>query len=570
MQLLLTSLLASLPTLLLTLILAAPLVVCLPLAAQAAEVVPGAGSILQQIQPINPPAPSSNGTGLLIEDGGRTNLPPSAPFLVKSIQLSGNTVFDTAALHALVADAEGKNLTLSQLGDLAARLTDYYQSHGYPLARAIVPAQTIQAGAVRIQIIEARYGKIQLDNHSRVTDSLIGATLSPLQGGQAVAQLPLDHALLLLSDIPGVAISATLKPGDAVGTSDLQVDADATPAVTGNVALDNYGNRYTGRTRLAGTVDFIGPLHHGDVLSLTALSSGSGLNYGGLSYESLLDGRGTRLGASYTALHYELGDTLDALDGHGTAQVESLWLKRPFMRNRDINVYGQIQYDHKQLDDHIDTASIRTDRHLDNLTASLAGDLHDSVLSGSISTWNVGWTVGRVDFDDDTARQVDAATANARGSFSKWTANFFRLQSLSARDALYLTLSGQWANSDLDPAEKMVAGGPYTVRAYDIGAESGDTGILGSAEFRHELVQVKSGPLQAVAFFDAERVTVNHTAWIAGTNGVTLRGAGLGLKWAGIDQWRGRIYVAVPIGRTPELIGTNNSVHAWLEIGKGF
>jgi hemolysin activation/secretion protein len=557
MQLLLTSLLAS-------------VVVCTPLAAQAAEAPPGAGSILQQIQPVNPPMPSSNGTGLLIEEGGRTNLPPSAPFLVNSIQLSGNTVFDTVTLHALVADAEGKNLTLSQLGDLAARLTDYYRSHGYPLARAIVPAQTIQAGAVRIQIIEARYGKIQLDNHSRVTDSLIGATLSPLQGGQAVAQLPLDHALLLLSDIPGVAISATLKPGDAVGTSDLQVDADATPAVTGNVALDNYGNRYTGRARLAGTVDFIDPLHHGDVLSLTALSSGRGLNYGGLSYESLLDGRGTRLGASYTALHYELGDTLDALDGHGTAQVESLWLKSPFMRSHDINVYGQIQYDHKQLDDHIDTASIRTDRHLDNLTASLAGDLHDSVLSGSVSTWNVGWTVGRVDFDDDTARQADAATANAQGSFSKWTANFFRLQSLSARDALYLTLSGQWANSNLDPAEKMVAGGPYTVRAYDIGAESGDTGILGSAEFRHELVQVKGGPLQAVAFFDAERVTVNHTAWIAGTNGVTLRGAGLGLKWAGIDQWRGRIYVAAPIGRMPELIGTNKSVHAWLEIGKGF
>jgi hemolysin activation/secretion protein len=552
------------------LLLAATLAVFMPLAAQAAEAPPGAGSILQQIQPANPPAPSSNGTGLSIEQDGRTNLPPSAPFPVKSIQLSGNTVVDTATLHALVADAEGKNLTLSQLGDLAARLTDYYRSHGYPLARAIVPAQTIQASAVRIEIIEARYGKIQLDNHSRVSDSLIGSTLSPLQGGQAVAQRPLDHALLLLSDIPGIAVSATLKPGDAVGTSDLQVDAGATPAVTGNVALDNYGNRYTGRARLAGTVDFIDPLHHGDVLSLTALTSGSGLNYGGLSYESLLDGRGTRLGASYTALHYELGDTLETLDGHGTAQVESLWLKSPFMRSHDGNVYGQLQYDHKQLDDHIDTASIRTDRHLDNLTASLAGDLHDSVLSGSVSTWNVGWTVGRVDFDDGAARQVDTATAHAQGSFSKWTANFFRLQSLSARDTLYLTLSGQWANSNLDPAEKMVAGGPYTVRAYDIGAESGDTGLLGSAEFRHELVQVMNGPLQAVAFFDVERATVNHSAWIAGMNGVTLRGAGLGLNWAGADQWRGRIYLAAPIGRTPELIGSNNSVHAWAEIAKGF
>jgi len=63
-----------------------------------------------------------------------------------------------------------------------------------------VPAQTIQVGAVRIEIIEARYGKIQLDNHSRVSDSLIGSTLSPLQGGRR-GQRPLDHALLLLSDI---------------------------------------------------------------------------------------------------------------------------------------------------------------------------------------------------------------------------------------------------------------------------------------------------------------------------------------------------------------------------------
>ncbi len=116
----------------------------------------------------------------------------------------------------------------------------------------------------------------------------------------------------------------------------------------------------------------------------------------------------------------------------------------------------------------------------------------------------------------------------------------------------------------------MVAGGPYTVRAYDIGVESGDTGILGSAEFRHDLIQIKNGPLQAVAFFDGQRVTINRTAWIAGVNAVTLRGAGLGLKWAGAGQWHGRIYVPAPIGGTPDLIGTNKSVHAWVEIGKGF
>jgi hemolysin activation/secretion protein len=541
-----------------------------PLAALGAEVVPGAGSILQQIQPPAVLAPSSNGTGLIIEQDGRANLPPSAPFLVKRIEFSGNTRFEAPTLHALVADAEGKNLTLPQLGEVAGRITVYYHNHGYFLARAVIPAQTIREGMVQIQIVEARYGKIALENHSRVRDSLLHETLSRLQSGQEIGQSPLDRTLLLLSDIPGVAIAATLRPGEQVGTSDMLVDTAATSPVTGSVALDNYGNHFTGRTRFGGTVNFVNPLHDGDDLSLSALSSGSHMTYGNVSYDSLLNGEGTRIGAAYSALHYELGDTLESVGGHGTAQVESLWAKQPFMRSYDASVYGQLQYDHKQLNDRIDAASIRTDRHLDNITAGIAGDLRDTVLAGSVSTWNIGWTFGRVGFDDANAEQADAATANTNGRFSKWTANLFRQQSLSPRTALYLTVSGQWANGNLDPAEKMVAGGPYTVRAYDMGIESGDAGILVSGEFRHQLGEVQNGQWQAVAFLDGERLTVNHTPWVAAVNGVTLSGTGLGLNWIGASQWHGRVYVAAPIGSTPELVGTNKSVHAWLEVGKGF
>lgn len=270
----------------------AALLVALPALAAAQIVVPGAGDILQQMAPLTPPAPSPSGTGLTIERADGAKLPPSAPFLVQRIQITGNTLFDTAVLHALVANAQGQSLSLTQLGELAARITSYYQSHGYPLARAIIPAQTIAAGAVRIEVIEASYGKISLDNNSRVKDALLQATLAPLQSGQVIGQTGLDHALLLVSDIPGVVTGATLKPGDAVGTSDLLVSTTPGPTVTGNVVLDNYGNQYTGRARIGGTVNVINPLQHGDVLSVSGLSSGSGLNYARLGYETLLNGRG--------------------------------------------------------------------------------------------------------------------------------------------------------------------------------------------------------------------------------------------------------------------------------------
>jgi hemolysin activation/secretion protein len=542
----------------------------MPLAVHAAEpVLPGAGSILQQTQPVMPPAPSATGTGLAIEQPGGGTLPPSVPFLVKAIQLSGNTAFDTPTLHALIAEAEGKSLTLPQLGQVAARITDYYQSHGYPLDRAIIPAQTIKDGMVRIVVIEARYGQIALDNRSRVVDPLLQATLAPLQSGQAISDAPLNHALLLLSDIPGVAVVPTLKPGETVGTSDLQVQMDPTPALTGNAALDNDGNRYTGRVRLGGTVSAIDPMQHGDTLSLSGLTSVD-MDYGSLSYDSLLNGAGTRLGGAYSALHYILGDTLAPLDGHGSAEVESLWVKQPFVRTPTINLYGQLQYDHKQLDDAIGAGDLHTDRHLDNVTASLAGDVRDRLLSGGVNTWSLGWTSGRAGFDDASAQLADAATANTQGRFSLWNVNLSRLQHVSASDALYVAISGQWSNANLDPAEKMIAGGAYTVRAYDMGALSADTGILASAEWRHDLGVLWHGRIQAVGFADREHVTINHTVWAAGPNSATLSGAGVGLNWSWPGQWNAKASIAAPLGSTPTLIGTNNSARMWLALSKGF
>jgi hemolysin activation/secretion protein len=554
------------------------LLVLSPLAVWAADVAaPGAGSLLQQLQPVKPTAPSSTGTGLAIERKGDGRLPSSAPFMVKTVLISGNEKIDTPTLHALVADTEGKTITLPQLGELAARITQYYRSHGYPLARAFIPAQTIQSGLVRIEIMEARYGKIQFDNRSRVDDTLLQDTLAPLHSGQTIGQTGLDRALLLISDIPGVVSHTTLKAGEQVGTSDLLINAEPSPLVTGNLTVDGYGNRYTGRPRVNGTVNVINPLGRGDVLSLTGLSSGSGLNYGSISYESLLNGQGTRLGASYSALDYELSGSLSALDAHGTAQTGSVWGRHPLIRSRDFNLYGLIQYDRLELRDRVDVSDIKIYRHLDNGTLGVSGDMRDTLLTGGVNTWALAWTGGHVGFDNPEAQAADAATVKTEGLFSKWNATLSRLQSLSQKDSLFLSFAGQWAQDNLDSSRKMIVGGPYTVRGYDMGAVSGDSGYIGTAELRHDLGSGPFGQFQAVGFIDSAQVTVNQNPWYSGTNRATLSGAGGGLNWlgpklgwVGASQLSARAFIATPVGPVPELVGKTDSVRAWLEMGMGF
>lgn len=545
----------------------------LPLTALAADtLVPSAGLILQQVQPATPLLPSDNAAGLKIEGQASTSLPASAPFMVGAFELSGNVLFETAHLQALIASEIGKKLTLVELGAVAQRITNHYHSHDYPLARAIVPAQTIRDGVVHIDIIEARYGQIRLDNRSPVIDSLLTATLAPLQTGHPISQAEMDHALLLLSDVPGVVVLAVLKPGAAVGSSDLQINTTPGPTQSGNLVLDGYGSRYTGRERLSGSVSFINPLHHGDTVTLSGLSSGNGMNYARVAYESLLNGRGTHLGGAYSALQYGLGDPLAALQSHGSAQVASAWLKHTLVRNRNTNTYGQIQFDALKLKDHIDASAppTRTDRHLANLTLSLTGDSRDTWLTSAVSAWNLSLTSGRVTFDDAAAQLADAASAQTAGQFSKINVNLVRLEGLSAQSTLYLAFSGQWARRNLDASQKMTAGGPYTVRAYDMGDISGDSGFVLTLEWRHELGQAWAGQWQAVVFLDSAAIKVNQSLWTSGSNDAVLRGLGLGLNWAGADQWSARIYLATPLGSIPALVGTSTKVRAWMELAKRF
>ncbi len=544
-----------------------PLVAALLMSAAAAsayaDVTPNAGTILQQLQPTLPSSPTTSTPSLQTPPKAAPALPESAPFLVKQLRITGNTLFPIDTLHALVADQEGKALTLRQVGDLAGRITAYYQNHGYQLTRAVIPAQTIQGGVVVIQVIEARYGKVQLDNQSQVRDSLLQSTLSPLHSGTVIDDRSLNRSLLLLSDIPGVGVAATLKPGSDVATSDLTVAAGQNPTTFANVSLDNYGNRYTDRGRLSANFNVINPLHLGDVLSTTLLTTGNGMNYGRLAYEALVNGLGTRAGVSYSYLHYRLGENIEDLDANGTATLGSAWIRHPLLRSRDANVYVQAQFDRKQLDDRIDATDLRTDRHLNNWVLGLNGDLRDDLLAGAINLWSLGVTSGQVVLDDVNT------TAQSQGSFSKFNLNLSRLQGLTPSNSLYVNVAAQWSDVNLDSAEKMTVGGPYSVRAYDIGALSGDTGYAGTVELRHELGQGSLGYWQAIAFVDSAYVKVNRHATTADNSG-SLSGAGVGLNWRGPDQWQASLSVANRLGNAPSLVDDQSSVRGWASLTKAF
>ena len=535
-----------------------------------AQVYPGSGALLQEVQPAAPESAPNAQPGLTIQPQIAPSVNDTTPLPVTKITVSGNTSFDTDTLHGLVANGEGRTLTLAQLNALAQTITDYYHAHGYPLARAYLPPQAIEHGTVRIAVLEARYGDVKIMNDSRVADGPLAAVLAPLRPGDLITQDVLDSRLLLLGDLPGVIPRATLSPGAAVGTADLAVQADAGALVSGSVTADDLGNRYTGRARLGANLNINSPLRLGDLLSVNVLSSGRGLNYGRLAYQLPITGSGTRIGAAYSALTYRLSGDLDDLEAHGTASAASVWLSHPFVRSQNVNITGSLQFNHKRFDDRIDVAGLVNKRHTDSATFSLDATRRDGFGGGGITLARVSVTPGRLSFTNAQAEANDAATVKTAGSYARWNATLARLQTLTTTTRLYASLSGQYSPDNLDPSEQFLLGGANSVRGYEIATLGGASGYLATIELRHDLRLPLPGQWQGTLFADTGAVRRNAHPVGTDPNVAHISDVGLALDWSGPDQWVGRVQVAIPVGATPVIAGERPSARAWLQLTKGF
>jgi hemolysin activation/secretion protein len=543
------------------------LVIAVPSGAAVGQVIPGSGELLQQTTRRTLPNPSSD-TGLTVKEPAAQPLPPSDPFMVRHIEISGNTLVSSPELRSLVQPSEGKMLNLPLLQELADRITKRYQDHGYLLSRAYVPPQTLSDGSVRIAVLEARYSAVVVSNTSRVSDALLKSYVRELEPGAPVTESVLQRSLLLLSDLPGAVVNSTLAPGADPGTTDLRLSASPGSPDSGSFGLDNAGNRYTGRERLSAAVNVNDPLRRGDVLSLNAMTSGPDLSFGRVGYQTLLEnGEGTTVGAGLSALYYHLGNGLSDLHAHGTAEVETLTALQPLIRSIAGNLFVQVAFNAKQLRDETDASDIHTDRHTDALTMTLAGDRRDSL---GISNMSLDISVGRLGFDNAAAEEANLGTARTAGSYAKYTLSLARLQGLSESNSLYVAVNGQGADKNLDSSEQFFLGGPNSVRAYDVGTIGGALGALASAELRHNFGVSTHGTWQAILFADSGAVRIYKNVFDPGDNSAALSGAGIGLNWAGGNGWTAALTVAKPIGAVPTLVGAAASSRVWLELHKAF
>lgn len=515
---------------------------------------PDAGAIQQQMdrtlkQPAAPVTPAAKAAPAPAESQGQ------AQVTVSRFEFVGNTLIGSEALSQLSRDSLGKPLSLTDLRMVSEKVRQAYSDAGW-MAQVFLPAQEIESGQVKIQIVEARLGQTVFTGAvprvelSRL-QALVGAQLN---AGEPIRNASLERALMLLSDTPGVLTSANFMQGQQAGQTDLVVNVVNKPVVSGSAGLDNMGSKLTGIERLTGTLNIASPMGLGDLVSLSGLKT-SGSDFVRAVYSLPVGADGWRLGAHASGMNYQ---TLAPNNFSGQATTYGLDVSYPIVRGQTRNLNFNGTLDNKAFRNDV-AGVLASDYHITVANLGLSANAQDAWAGGGISSVALVLSGGQV---SPTPLLSDAST---QGQFRKWQLNLARMQTLVPGLTANVAWQLQRANKNLDSSEKLYLGGVYGVRAYPMSEGSAKDGEMLNVELSQQL----PNDLVLSGFYDWAQAR-NPEATEAALRRYSLRGMGVSMTWQALSQWQIKATAARRLGDNPLPAATYGASRLWVSANYSF
>lgn len=397
--------------------------------------------------------------------------------LLRKFLFTGQQKIAVVELEKLTQGYLGKEITVEELEQAAAEVSNYCRQQGYTVATAVIPQQSVENGIVEIRIFLGTLGKVVIENKSLMHDAAARAFTASLKHDGYAKTNSIEMVLNNFNSLPGIDAVGILSAGDKIGSTDLKITIKDSKAVDSIIYSDNYGGKYSGRYRYGFQTTLNNPGRIGDKIFVGGMLSNEAMHNYNLGYEMPIGSRGSRLGISYSQMDYTLGDYFALLDAVGRAKTLSIYTSTPLV-NTSSNylsiIYG---YDNRQLKDEMRSFGElgNSKKHSNTLHSGIVGNHR----SGSGATgYSALYYWGKLSYDDVGEHYTE-------GSFSKFTTDINHIQRLGSVVNLHLNFHSQLASCDLDGSEQFSLGGANGVRAYPQGEASGDSGYQATAEFRY-------------------------------------------------------------------------------------
>jgi hemolysin activation/secretion protein len=473
-----------------------------------------------------------------------------APLTVKTVRLNGLESVAADALRPAYAPFLDKpNGDASDLCRIRDAVADALFERGI-LARVEIPAQTIDNGAVTIEVVEARIVNVTLRGDPGPAAPALEKYAAKLRGMTPFDVKRVQRYILLASDVPGLKVRASVRPSSSGGRGavdlDLNVERDEEELI---VNAQNLQGKATGRWGALARYDLNARTRYGERLSLVGYRTvfhNEQWVAQALS-EARLGGDGwvVRGGLAYGESHP--GGALGGLGLKSVSMVANVEAAYPLVRTRRENVWAAAGFESIDQDTRLSGGGKLINDDLRVFYARLDADqttyvgYRPIVLRGNVAVRRGIEGFGATDEGDRLLSRAGAKT-NAWTLLAEGSAQAVITPRLQA----YVEVSGQYANQPLTAYEEFSVGSLTVGRGYDPGYISGDKALAASVELR-------AGPFQPApqwtfspyGFFD-----VAHTSdKDRGGFNQTVKSVGVGFQMPVRDRWVLDVSYAKPLDK---------------------
>ena len=533
-------------------------------------------------------------------------------FEIRSFEVRGNTLLAPTQIDAVLTRFEGKDKSIDDVQSARDALQNLYSREGFITVAVTIPQQTVAEGTIRLQVIEARLGDVEIENPGIhwYSDSDIAERTPHLRPGAILRREDVASDLMKANTSPDLQVRPVMKPGSKPDTVDLTLDVEDRIPLHATVEIDNDRPPGSPETRAQAQVSYLNLWdlgHEGSFFYQTAVSSNPEdvKIYGG-TYRAPMPW------SDRQSLFYYVvkSDTTSEVVGGAGISLFGKGLTMGLRYQAALPDLPEIPWFHHTVSLGIDRKDVENDLQqppappppgeppppptpaivtpIKYLPLSLAYSFNidtsqsQTYFQTGLYAIQSGWIQGgsRRDFQknrggtDDLSNPVDGNVQIVRLNFNELMRIPALLQTLAAGRfisfpeptssladdwTVQLTARGQWASEPLISTEQYAAGGLDSVRGYLQSEKFGDNAVNTQLELRTPFwnPQWSGKPLparvQLLGYFDAAELYTKNPGE-SQRDVYELQGIGLGLQASFFDWLTARLYASHPM--------TGNENHA--------
>ncbi|CAN7247832.1 ShlB/FhaC/HecB family hemolysin secretion/activation protein [Phenylobacterium sp. LjRoot225] len=449
-------------------------------------------------------------------------------FRLESVEIAGATV-SPGRLTPAYQDLIGSIVPVSVICQIRDRLALALFRRGL-LARVEAPAQTISGGRLKLVVVEARIVSVRVRGDIGPAQDKVEAYLDKLRGLAPFDLRTAQRYLLLANDVPGVRISAALRPsseGRGAIDLDVQVSRRAYDAVG---AVQNSGSDALGPWSALARVDLNSFTRFGERTTLIAYRSlpqdeqwiVQVIEEARFGTSGLLG----RVALAYGQSHP--GDVLKPLSLQGDSLIFTPEIQYPIVKLKRATLNAGAGFDLVEQKTKFPGGGLLANDKLRVAWASLAGEYQQPLFADrAFASGKANLQLRKGLSGLGASKTGDADLSRIEGRPDAWVVRLESDNQIANRlGVLGLRLQAQYAGKPLLSYEELAVGDLSIGRGYEPAVLSGERVVAGELKLSpQELRFGDNWGVTPFAYCDASRVENLDP----GSRSRTLRSAGVGV-----------------------------------------